>query len=333
MTESFIQRRDRSPIAWVVPFLIPLTTGLIGTLSGASTAAVALCLPQIAIGAWVWGWGAALALSLLSYAGWFVPALAGRVPVAFVDHDSAIICAAVSAAFGMTVARLRQSFEDAYVIAGTDPLTGLLNRNSFYERIRTESNRGGRNGVSVTVAFIDCDNFKKFNDTRGHVAGDELLLTVAQILKGAVRSYDAVCRMGGDEFALLFPALPSEAADSTIARVHSRLKAMAYTRNWDVSFSIGAVVFPHPGHPAVMLDLADAEMYAVKQAGKDHYRVLILSEGEVIPAVERKTDEIRMITNRNGATTAPPAAAKGSAARLPKGSAADTPRAGDIAAS
>ncbi len=297
MTDSFLQRRDRSPIVWVVLFLIPLTTGLIGTISGASTAAVALCLPQVAVGAWTWGWVAALALSLLSYAGWFVPAFTGRVPIQAVDHDSAIICAAVAAAFGMAISRLRRSFEDAYTIAGTDPLTGLLNRNSFYERIRTEANRGGRIGVSVTVAFIDCDNFKKFNDTRGHVAGDELLLTVAQILKGAVRSYDAVSRMGGDEFALLFPALPPEAADSTIARVHSRLKAMAYTRNWDVSFSIGAVVFPYPGHPAVMLDMADAEMYSVKQAGKDHYRVLILSEGQV-PTAARKTGEIKSVSPR-----------------------------------
>lgn len=317
MPDPSLQRREWSPIVWVTLPLIPVTTCLIGTVCGASTAAVALCLPQVAIGAWVWGWIWGLVLSLLSYAGWFMPVLAGKLPASAVDHDSAIICAAVAAAFGMTVARLRQSFEEAYAIAGTDPLTGLLNRNSFYDRIRSEANRGGRNGVTVTIAFIDCDNFKAFNDTRGHVAGDELLMTVAQVLKGSVRSYDAVSRMGGDEFAILFPELPAEAADATIARVHSRLKAVAYTRSWNVSFSIGAVVFPQPGHAALMLDLADAEMYAVKKAGKDHYRVLILPDSN-IPSVDRPEGHVR------------PSDQASDALQRPRGGRAPTGRAGDI---
>jgi hypothetical protein len=56
-----------------------------------------------------------------------------------------------------------------------------------------------------------------------------------------------------------------------------------------VTFSIGAVVFPQPGHPAVMLDLADSEMYSVKQAGKDHYRILVLADGK-IPTIDRNAD-------------------------------------------
>jgi diguanylate cyclase (GGDEF)-like protein len=157
-----------------------------------------------------------------------------------------------------------------------DPLTGLLNHRAFVDKVTTENRRLQRHPNSLTLAYIDLDNFKRVNDQRGHAAGDALLKSVAQVMTNTVRSTDFVARLGGDEFVILLPDTNSEAAKSVMAKVHEKLLQHLLEQEYKVTFSIGAVTFATMrDSPTQMIYMADETMYAVKQRGKNgiEYRV------------------------------------------------------------
>ncbi len=91
-----------------------------------------------------------------------------------------------------------------------DQLTGLANRALFLDRLGVALERSRRSGVPLAVLFLDFDNFKEINDTRGHAAGDQVLATLGARLSGLLRPMDTVARFGGDEFTLLFEGITSE---------------------------------------------------------------------------------------------------------------------------
>lgn len=255
--------------------LVPACTALVGAAADAPLAAVALCVPQVAAAAWTLGRWPALGLVLLSALGWYAPVQMSPESAPTADHSSAVVGTALLAAFSLLMSRWRDSLREARAAAETDPLTGLLNRKGFEARLDAERNRTARSARPLAVAFLDCDSFKAWNDRHGHAAGDRLLVTVADTLKSHVRNYDSVARIGGDEFAILFPEAGADAARAAIARVHASLGSAMSSRNWPVTMSIGVVVFNEPRSAAEMMSAADAEMYAVKHDGKDHFRVRV----------------------------------------------------------
>jgi diguanylate cyclase (GGDEF)-like protein len=103
--------------------------------------------------------------------------------------------------------------------ARTDPLTGLANRRGWDEQLDRELAQARRSGRPVTVALLDLDDFKGFNDAHGHQAGDRLLVAAAAAWQGQLRDGDVLCRWGGDEFAALLPDCSEDAARAIIARV------------------------------------------------------------------------------------------------------------------
>jgi diguanylate cyclase (GGDEF)-like protein len=105
--------------------------------------------------------------------------------------------------------------------ARTDPLTGLANRRGWNEQLSRELAQAQRSGRPVSVALMDIDDFKAFNDSRGHQAGDRLLVAAAAAWQGQLREGDLLCRWGGDEFAALLPDCSEGAAHEIIARVTS----------------------------------------------------------------------------------------------------------------
>ena len=266
-------RRDDSPLIYVVFFLLPLCSALLGTQLGLPAVAIAISLPQIAAAAWMLGWPGAVLSSLVSVLGWYALPWLGYMPLDRVDHNSAILGTTIALAFGLLVNRLHTTIEMAHRAAGTDSLTGVLNRSGFVDRIQNEHNRGTRFGGSVAIGFIDCDNFKRFNDTRGHLAGDEMLIATAERLKQSVRSYDCVARLGGDEFAFLLPEISPENTQLVTKRIHDQLRALVRDAGWPVTFSMGVVVFLHPRPVEEMLRKADEAMYEVKHTGKDNYLI------------------------------------------------------------
>jgi diguanylate cyclase (GGDEF)-like protein len=165
---------------------------------------------------------------------------------------------------------VRALYERERDLSRTDALTGLLNRRAFVERLERERERHARFPRPITLAYLDVDNFKRVNDTHGHAAGDELLITAAEAMEETVRSVDSVGRLGGDEFALLMPETDAAAAKLAIEKVQRRLRDAVQGREWSGTFSIGVVTFESvPGSAEEMLEKADALMYSVKQSGKD----------------------------------------------------------------
>jgi diguanylate cyclase (GGDEF)-like protein/PAS domain S-box-containing protein len=160
-------------------------------------------------------------------------------------------------------------------LARCDALTGLANRRAFYERAEQERKRAARYRRPLSLAYIDLDNFKHVNDTRGHEAGDQVLTTVAAIFGKNLRSEDMAARLGGDEFALLLPEAGDAAAAFVIHKVHRLLTAAMQAKNFPVTFSVGLVTFdPVPDKTEHMVQKADDLMYEVKRQGKNAIRHL-----------------------------------------------------------
>ena len=154
-------------------------------------------------------------------------------------------------------------------LATTDALTGLKNRRHFFEAIVAGLALAGRDGLPVSVAMLDVDHFKSFNDTYGHPAGDEVLRRVASSLRSAVRAHDLVARYGGEEFIVLMPSTDAGGA----MQVAERLRAAVAAGPWadrPITASIGVATATVPTtDAAALVDAADRALYRSKQAGRD----------------------------------------------------------------
>ena len=113
--------------------------------------------------------------------------------------------------------------EKALALATRDELTGLMNRRGFYERFELELERSRRNRQPMALAMLDVDHFKKLNDTHGHLTGDLVLKTLADILQQNIRKNDVLCRFGGEEFVLLLPETNQEDAYELMDRIRQRI--------------------------------------------------------------------------------------------------------------
>ncbi|GGK20839.1 hypothetical protein GCM10010124_11700 [Pilimelia terevasa] len=168
-----------------------------------------------------------------------------------------------------TVRQLQQAQEQLSHQASHDALTGLANRRLFERRMQ-EALDADR---PASVVLIDLDDFKTVNDRLGHVIGDELLVTVAERLRGCVRPDDTVARLGGDEFAMLLPGMPAAAGLGVLDRLNAALSTPVRIAGHDLlvrcSTGIADVV---PGLDTTeVLRRADLAMYAAKDAGKGQY--------------------------------------------------------------
>lgn len=162
--------------------------------------------------------------------------------------------------------------------ANHDPLTGLPNRDEFRSRLDDAITRAEASQRSLAVLYVDLDDFKLVNDSFGHEAGDELLATIAQRLRGASRAGDIVGRDGGDEFLVLMADLPAsmapatQAAKDAAARIRSALQLPLSLSavELDIRASVGISQFPFDAADAqTLLQHADAAMYEAKAAGRD----------------------------------------------------------------
>jgi diguanylate cyclase (GGDEF)-like protein len=127
----------------------------------------------------------------------------------------------VVAALELEIEALTEQVRVLALLARTDPLTGLANRRGWDEQLARELARARRSGEALSVALLDVDDFKAFNDAHGHQAGDRLLLEAAAAWNGQLRDVDILCRWGGDEFAVLLPACPRAQAAEVIARLQA----------------------------------------------------------------------------------------------------------------
>ena len=156
-------------------------------------------------------------------------------------------------------------------LATTDTLTRVMNRRGFEDRLTHELQVARRHGVGGVLIFVDLDGFKPVNDTHGHAAGDQVLMTVANLLRGHIRTTDYLGRMGGDEFAILLPRSNKRNGLRRTEELDRKLNN-AYAP-WNghqipIRASCGVHMYSAQAEMAQLLEAADEAMYKIKEERK-----------------------------------------------------------------
>jgi diguanylate cyclase (GGDEF)-like protein len=173
--------------------------------------------------------------------------------------------------FNTMVVRLRDTHRELERLSATDPLTGLYNRRRLMELLALEARRSRRHKRPFTVLMIDVDYFKQFNDTYGHMAGDEVLKRVAGVLTSAMRAHDHAARYGGEEFMVVMAETDLETGITAAQRVRELLAAEALgPEGRPVTASIGVAEYSMVDESVDgVIAAADRALYDAKEQGRD----------------------------------------------------------------
>lgn len=219
-----------------------------------------------------------------------------REAKAFTQADQRVLAILASqAAVAIKNAKLYRATQQ---LAITDGLTGVYNRLYFQRQLEAELVRAPRYGYPIALIILDVDYFKSFNDTHGHLLGDQILRSLAQILKDSVRETDLVARYGGEEFAVILPETNSEQAIEVAERIRKHLAEHTF---WgkahtpvNVTVSIGIAANPTADLKSEeLIEQADAALYHAKKTGRD--RICCTTNKEDGP---QSITQSRMDTNR-----------------------------------
>ncbi|MGZ5001196.1 MAG: diguanylate cyclase domain-containing protein, partial [Methylomonas sp.] len=178
-------------------------------------------------------------------------------------------------------------------LANHDPLTGLLNRDQFHNRLTSALSSVQRHDTKLALMYLDLDRFKLINDTLGHRLGDLLLQAVSDRLKTSVRSHDILARLGGDEFIVLLSDIDDIDDVARIAEKTIAVLTQPFTLEGNdlvITASIGISVYPDDGKDShTLLKNADTAMYLAKERGKNNYQFYTLAMTQ--RSLERMTIE------------------------------------------
>jgi diguanylate cyclase (GGDEF)-like protein len=207
--------------------------------------------------------------------------------------------------FNNMVHRLRQSRDELdqmnttlkkrnkklHELSVTDSLTGLYNHKHLMDKLASEVTRSERHNHPFAVLMIDIDYFKKYNDTYGHQAGDDVLRRMASIFTESIRSSDYAARYGGEEFMILLPETGIDEALQGAKRIRKQLAKETFgddKKKIPITISMGVATYPEHGEdPATLVSKADGALYQAKTAGRDR---VIRARG----TVRKRKKKIRM---------------------------------------
>jgi diguanylate cyclase (GGDEF)-like protein len=224
------------------------------------------------------------ALELLQRRGLSIPFIVVSGTIG--EHAAVDMIKAIGLAemLAMTLAnvRLRDKLKEQSI---RDPLTRLYNRRYLEDSLLREISRARRAGSKIGVMMVDVDNFKQFNDSFGHLTGDELLRALGVYLKSYVRPEDIPSRYGGEEFTLVLPGASSEIMRARAETLRKGFRCIPLDRapsldkgQRTISLSLGVAVFPDNAQSVEgLLRAADEALYQVKMDGKD--RVVVSANG------------------------------------------------------
>jgi diguanylate cyclase (GGDEF)-like protein len=181
--------------------------------------------------------------------------------------------------------------------ARTDSLTGLFNHSVFYERLLQSLQESSRTHEPIAVLMLDIDDFKHVNDVHGHAVGDELLRFLAEALRAIVRPEDVICRLGGEEFAVVMDACGGEDAVRVAERIQTRLAGVDFPGIGRMTVSVGLSLGPeHAMNPRELAACAEAAMMTAKARGKNQV-VLYSDDGTQRPDTPSIDRDVRSIAH------------------------------------
>jgi diguanylate cyclase (GGDEF)-like protein len=199
-----------------------------------------------------------------------------------------------AAALALDNAQIRARLEH---LAQTDSLTGLYNHRYFHERLRAELHRAGRAHDTVGLLMLDIDDFKRVNDVCGHGEGDQVLQQLADLLVATVRTSDTVCRVGGEEFAVILPASTSDDSLGLASRLNEALQRMPAEAVGELTLSIGVAFGPeHAMNARELIACAEAAMMTAKAQGK-HRVVVFEDDNAKRPDIATEGRDVRSIAH------------------------------------
>jgi diguanylate cyclase (GGDEF)-like protein len=186
----------------------------------------------------------------------------------FTDDEFEFACRfGDAAALALDNAQIRARLEYQ---AQTDSLTGLYNHRYFHDRLRAELTRASRSRDAVAVLMLDIDDFKRVNDVHGHGSGDQVLTDLAELLRGALRGSDVVCRLGGEEFGVIMPSGDAGDALTLARRLTDALADVEFGPAGKITISVGISQGPeHAMNPRELVACAEAAMMTAKARGKN----------------------------------------------------------------
>jgi diguanylate cyclase (GGDEF)-like protein len=272
LTQQFLDNTHPAVVYGIAVILI-MIAAYSDILTGARVQWGIFYLPPVAMLAWHRGWTAARTAAIAcGIVGLTVDITnIGVYEPRGVQLWNAAVSTGIFLFVGFLLAQLRSALREEHQMARTDELTGVANNRSFLEYASLELARQRRYNHPLSLAFLDCDNFKRVNDFYGHAKGDELLRRVALVITQTLREVDVVARLGGDEFAILLPESDQKAAAYVIRKLRNALKPIG--EQYGVTFSMGIVTYLRPADSVdQILNAADKVMYEVKRSGKNSAR-------------------------------------------------------------
>ncbi len=173
------------------------------------------------------------------------------------------------AVLALTRQRLAEALDDSTRAATVDPVTGLYNRRYFETRIQAEVQRARRQHQDLALLMVDIDDFKRINDTFGHLEGDRALRDVADLLRRGVRIFDVCARYGGEEFAIVMPGAAREVAVLVAERIRRSMDERSRLSPVPMTVSVGVGFLAHDQTDEQLIAAADRALIAAKRAGKN----------------------------------------------------------------
>lgn len=269
------EMRGKAPAALLaVGLVLTLAVGLLDYFTGNEISFSMFYLLPTAYLAWRGGRVMGLSGAVVAAIAWFiVESLSGHTySQSWIMYWNATVRLVFFVITAQLINKQKLVYTLEHKLSRTDNLTGLMNARSFFQDGEPVLALCARHARPLTVLYMDLDNFKQVNDSRGHQAGDRLIQLVGRGLLRAVRASDLAARLGGDEFGLLLPETGFAEAAVFIDRLRQSLDNEVDRAYWSVDYSVGVVTFPTP--PADLeaaTAMADKLMYEIKNSGKGRW--------------------------------------------------------------
>lgn len=263
-----------------------LLVGAVDYLTGYEVSMSVFYLGPVAIAAWYAERPTGVAITVLSCTCWYFADLAAgsRYSHPAIPVWNALVRFGFFFITALLLSSLRKSFRNQQYQARTDGLTGLFARRAFEDRLKHDILLAQRRKGCLTLAYVDVDDFKAVNDAHGHAGGDRVLREIGRVLKESIRFTDTAARVGGDEFALVFPDADAQGAHQIVSKLNQELHKALVAHNWKVTCSIGVVTFMDSAISVEhAIAAADEVMYRVKHQGKGAVEFSVFEAGFVQP--------------------------------------------------